>query len=78
MTTFLVERYWPGIDATTLRGLLPRLEALARAMTADGTPVEEALVRDLNARAALPVDRIAEAIALMASTAIDPSGGSRS
>ena len=99
MTTFLVERYWPGIDATTLRGLLPRLEALARAMTSDGTPVEhlgsilmpvdevvfslfaasdEGLVRDLNARAALPVDRIAEAISLMASTAADPSGGSSS
>ncbi len=99
MTTFLVERYWPGIDLSTLRGLLPRLEAVARAMTAEGTPVEhvgsilmpvdgvvfsliaagdEALVRELNERAALPVDRIAEAIALMASPAADPTGGSRS
>jgi len=38
----------------------------------------EALVRELNERAALPVDRIAEAIALMASPAADPTGGSRS
>ena len=99
MSTFLVERYWPGIDVSTLRGLLPRLEATARTMTAEGTPVEhvgsilmpvdevvfslfaasdEALVRELNVRAELPVDRIAEAIALMASPAADPAGGSRS
>jgi hypothetical protein len=99
MATFLVERYWPGIDLATLRELLPRLEAAARAMTAEGTRVEhvgsilmpvdevvfsliaasdEALVRELNARAELPVDRIAEAIALMASPAADRRGGSRS
>ena len=99
MATFLVERYWPGVDLSTLRGALPRLEALERAMTAEGTPVEhvgsilmpvdgvvfslfaagdEALVRELNERAELPVDRIAEAIALMASQATDPNGGSRS
>jgi hypothetical protein len=99
MATFLVERYWPGIDLSTLRGALPRLEAVARAMTAEGTPVEhvgsilmpvdgvvfslfaagdEALVRELNERAELPIDRIAEAIALMASPAADPNGGSRS
>ncbi|HET9614884.1 MAG TPA: nickel-binding protein [Candidatus Limnocylindrales bacterium] len=38
--TFLVERYWPGIDLARLRDVLPRLEAAARAMTAEGTPVE--------------------------------------
>ncbi len=39
-TTFLVERYWPGVDLTVLRDVLPRLEAAARAMTAEGSPVE--------------------------------------
>lgn len=38
--TFLVERYWPGIDLGRLRALLPRLDAAARTMTAEGTPVE--------------------------------------
>ncbi len=99
MTTFLVERYWPGIDIATLRALLPRLESVALAMTAEGTPVEhvgsilmpvdevvfslfaasdEALVRELNARAELPIDRIAEAIVLMTGAVADPTGGSRS
>jgi hypothetical protein len=40
LDTFLVERYWPGIDLPTLRAALPRLEAVARAMTAEGRPVE--------------------------------------
>ena len=39
-TTFLVERYWPGIDLARLRDVLPRLEAAARAMTAEGSRVE--------------------------------------
>src|SRR5512142_2904348 len=34
--TFLVERYWPGVDLPALRDALPRLEAAARAMTAEG------------------------------------------
>ena len=38
--TFLVERYWPGVDLAVLRDVLPRLEAAARAMTAEGSPVE--------------------------------------
>lgn len=38
--TFLVERYWPGVDLPTLRAALPRLEAAARAMTAEGRPVQ--------------------------------------
>ncbi len=38
--TFLVERYWPGVDLATLRAALPRLEAAARAMTAEGRRVE--------------------------------------
>jgi hypothetical protein len=36
--TFLVERYWPGIDERRLREALPKLERAARAMTAEGTP----------------------------------------
>lgn len=86
LATFLVERYWPDVDLTILDHALPRLEAAARAMTAEGTPVEhlgsilmpldhvvfsliaavdESLVRRVNERADLPVDRIAEAIALL-------------
>jgi hypothetical protein len=38
--TFLVERYWPGIDDEGLRAALPRLEHVARAMQAEGRPVE--------------------------------------
>ncbi len=35
-----MERYWPGVDLATLRAALPRLEAAARAMTAEGSSVE--------------------------------------
>jgi hypothetical protein len=84
--TFLVERYWPGIDLGQLRAMLPRLDAAARTMTAEGIPVEhigsilmpvdevvfsliaagdEGVVRRVNERAGLPVDRIAVAIALL-------------
>ena len=87
LETFLVERYWPGVDLAMLRDALPRLEAVAKAMTAEGSRVEhvgsilmpadqvvfslieagdESLVRQLNERADLPVDRIATAIALLA------------
>ena len=38
--TYLVERYWPGIDLGRLRAMLPRLDAAAHTMTAEGTPVE--------------------------------------
>jgi len=98
VTTFLVERYWPGIDATALPTVLQRLDAAAQAMTAEGTPVEhlgsilmpidevvfsliaaggESLVREVNARAELPVDRISAAITLPAArvAAFDPTGG---
>lgn len=85
LATFLVERYWPEVDLALVRAALPRLEAVAREMTAEGTRVEhlvsilmpvdrvvfsliaagdEGLVRELNARADLPADRIARAIAL--------------
>jgi hypothetical protein len=40
LRTFLVERYWPGIDLAQLRDALPRLESAARAMTAAGSQVE--------------------------------------
>jgi hypothetical protein len=86
LSTFLVERYWPGIDAGSLRAVLPRLDDAAREMTAEGMPVEhvgsilmpvdevvfsifaagdEGIVRTLNERAALPVDRIATAITVL-------------
>ena len=96
LPTFLVERYWPGIDLATLVSALPRLEAVARAMTDEGDPVEhvgsilmpvdevvfslfaagdERLVRELNERADLPVDRIAEAVALPSGVdAVTPGG----
>ena len=38
-TTFLVERYWPGVDLDRLRGALSGLEAAAEALSAAGTPV---------------------------------------
>ena len=38
--TFLVERYWPDVDLAQLQEALPRLEAAARAMTAEGRLVE--------------------------------------
>ncbi|HEY7970482.1 MAG TPA: nickel-binding protein [Candidatus Limnocylindrales bacterium] len=94
LATFLVERYWPGIDLATLRPVLGRLDAAAEAMRAEGAPVEhvgsilmpvdevvfsliaardESLVRELNERAGLPVDRITVAIAL--SSLPSPIGG---
>ena len=96
METFLVERYWPGIEAATLPAALRRLDAAAGAMTSEGTPVEhlgsilmpvdevvfslitagdESLVREVNARAELPVDRISTAITLAATPVADPTGG---
>ena len=98
LSTFLVERYWPGIDLATLVGALPRLEAAARAMTGQGDPVEhvgsilmpvdevvfslfaagdEQLVRELNVRADLPVDRIAEAVALLSGAGAVTPGGTK-
>jgi hypothetical protein len=83
--TYLVERYWPGIDLARLRAVLGRLDAAARAMTVEGKRVEhlgsilmpvdevvfsliaaadESIVREVNARAELPVDRISAAITL--------------
>jgi hypothetical protein len=85
LATFLVERYWPGIDLATLRPVLGRLDATAESMRAEGVRVEhvgsilmpvdevvfsliaardESLVRELNERAGLPVDRITVAISL--------------
>ena len=39
-TTFLIERYWPGVDEAMLRSALPRLDDAARDMTAEGKPVD--------------------------------------
>jgi hypothetical protein len=87
--TFLVERYWPGIDEPRLRTVLPGLEEAARAMRAEGRHVEhvgsllmpadqvvftlivaatESDVRELNKRARLPLDRIAEVIQVAPAT----------
>jgi hypothetical protein len=38
--TFLVERYWPGVDEAIARSVVANLERAAQAMTAEGTPVE--------------------------------------
>jgi hypothetical protein len=38
--TFLIERYWPGVDEAIARAVVSSLERAARAMTAEGTPVE--------------------------------------
>jgi hypothetical protein len=38
--TFLVERYWPGVDEAIARSVVSNLERAARDMTAEGTPVE--------------------------------------
>jgi hypothetical protein len=85
--TFLVERYWPGVDEAAARTVVWSLEREARAMTAEGIPVEhvgsilmpadqvvfsliaapsESVVRQVNERARMPLDRIAAAIALPA------------
>ena len=82
-STFLVERYWPGIDEPRLRAALPHLDQAARAMRAEGQAVEhvgsilmpadqvvftlidassEAVVREVNERADMRIDRIAVAI----------------
>jgi hypothetical protein len=39
-TTYLVERYWPGIDEPQLRAALPDLDRAARVMREEGRPVE--------------------------------------
>ncbi len=39
-STFIVERYWPGIDESRLRAVLPDLERAARDMRAEGQSVE--------------------------------------
>ncbi len=38
--TFLVERYWPGVDEAIARTVVANLERAAQAMTSEGTPVE--------------------------------------
>jgi hypothetical protein len=38
--TYLVERYWPGIDEPGARAVLSDLDRTARLMTREGTPVE--------------------------------------
>ncbi len=38
--TFLVERYWPGVDEAAFSAVLPRLEQVARAMTKEGITVQ--------------------------------------
>jgi hypothetical protein len=38
-TTFLVERYWPGVTADALAAAVRRGKRVAEAMTQEGTPV---------------------------------------
>ena len=86
LETWLVERYWPGIDAAGLAIVSQRLEDAAASLTAQGTRVKhvgsilmpvdevvftliaagsESLVREVNALAGLPFDRVAVAILLI-------------
>jgi hypothetical protein len=95
LETYVVERYWPGIDVARVAAITRRLEAAARAMTAEGTRIEhvgsilmpvdevvftliaagsESLVREVNARAGLPFDRVAVAIALIPQPVPSPGG----
>ena len=85
---FLVERYWPGIDEPGARAVVASLEATARAMSAEGSVVEhvafslitatdEAAVRALNARADVPLDRIAAAIGIGIGDTDSPMKGDR-
>ena len=39
-STFLIERYWPGVDESRLRAVLPDLDRAARDMRAEGQSVE--------------------------------------
>jgi hypothetical protein len=39
-TSYLIERYWPGVDEALLRSGLSRLELAAWAMTSEGRPVD--------------------------------------
>jgi hypothetical protein len=96
LSTYLVERYWPGIDLSTLHVVLGRLDAAARSMTFEGRRVEhlgsilmpvdevvftliaapdESDVREVNARAGLPVDRISAAVTLPSAALPNPQGG---
>ncbi len=38
--TYLVERYWPDVDELRARAMADRLTGAARAMAAEGIPVE--------------------------------------
>jgi hypothetical protein len=98
LSTFLVERYWPGVDIARVRAVLPRLDAAAEAMTREGTPVTHlasilmpvdqvlfslvaagdiSLVEQLNDRADLPADRIAEAVTLPGLDRLDRTAQTR-
>ena len=88
MTTFLVERYWPGISHAELAAAVGRATRSAATMRRQGkhirylqatlVPEQETvlclmeaasldLVAELNQRARIPYDRIAEAIAVQTS-----------
>jgi len=91
-STFLVERYWPGVSSTTLEAAVARGRRSAAEMSLAGrrirylrstlVPDEETVyclfeavgsdaVRELNERAAIPFDRIVEAVSF------DPGAPSR-
>ena len=95
LETYLVERYWPGINVARLPAVIRRLEEAAAAMTSQGTRIEhvgsilmpvdevvftliaagsESLVREVNALAGLPFDRVAVAILLIPQP-VPKSGG---
>ena len=40
LATFIVERYWPGIDEGGLRAALPRLDGVVHVLAAEGLRLE--------------------------------------
>jgi Protein of unknown function (DUF4242) len=94
-STFLVERYWPGVSSAGLEAAVARGRRSAVEMRRAGTrirylrstlvPAEETVyclfeaigatdVRELNERAAIPFDRIVEAVSLVPEAPTDEDG----
>ena len=64
LETWLVERYWPGIDLGRLREVLPRLDEAAEALTAEGSPVEHL------GSILMPVDQVVFSLVVAADEAL--------
>src|SRR4029077_7127658 len=64
LETWLVERYWPGVDLPRLREVLPRLDEAAKALTAEGSPVEHL------GSILMPVDQVVFSLVVAADEAL--------